>query len=293
MLWVILSLLSALLFTFSNILDKLVLDKWIKHAIVSALFFAIFEILAGIIVYLIHGFSPLSNMDITLGLFCGFISFLATVLYFEAAKLEEISNVVPFFYLTPVYIMIFGYLFLSEKLLLRNYFGILLLVCGAFILSMKEGLGFKLKKQYILLVIGSILIAINSVITKHLLDNSDFWTVFGYTRLGMVFLLIPLLFFNYEKIIYEFKSNKFKISFIFLSEIFTVLAIILIFFAYTDNYVTLVNSLLSLQALFLFMITYFLTRFFPRILKEEISKRILIKKIFAISLMVIGSILLL
>lgn len=293
MLWLIFAILSALLFTFSNIIDKLVLEKWIKHPIVSSLLFAVFEVLAGVIVYLFHGFKDLSTLDLSLALFSGFLTFLSTIIYFKAASLEEISNVVPFFYLTPIYIMIFGYFFLSEKFSIMQYAGIILLVVGAVIISSSEGMKFRLKKQYLLLILGSVLIAISSVITKNLLDKADFWTIFGYSRIGMVFLLIPLIFFNYKKLKEESKTNRFKIVFVLFSESFTVIALILIFFAYTLSYVTFVNAIISLQALFLFLITYLLSRFFPKILKEDISKKTLIKKSVAIILMVIGSILLL
>ena len=49
-----------------------------------------------------------------------------------------------------------------------------------------------------------------------------------------------------------------------------------------------VNSLRGIQYVFLFLITLFLTVFFPKILKEEISKGILIQKIIAIVLIVAG-----
>jgi hypothetical protein len=54
------------------------------------------------------------------------------------------------------------------------------------------------------------------------------------------------------------------------------------------SYLAIVNSLRGVQYVFLFMITLFVSFFFPNILKEEISKKIIIQKTVAIILIVAG-----
>ncbi|MCX6720655.1 MAG: EamA family transporter [Candidatus Staskawiczbacteria bacterium] len=49
-----------------------------------------------------------------------------------------------------------------------------------------------------------------------------------------------------------------------------------------------VNSLRGIQYVFLFIITLFFSYFFPRVLKEELSKRIIIQKVVSIILIVAG-----
>lgn len=55
--------------------------------------------------------------------------------------------------------------------------------------------------------------------------------------------------------------------------------------------VTIINSLVLLDVLFVFLFSILLTRFFPRILKEEVTKPIIIQKIVASVLMIGGAIL--
>ena len=53
-------------------------------------------------------------------------------------------------------------------------------------------------------------------------------------------------------------------------------------------YLSLMNALRGLEYVFLFLITLFFTKFFPRILTEEISHKALLRKGFALVLIIIG-----
>ena len=53
-------------------------------------------------------------------------------------------------------------------------------------------------------------------------------------------------------------------------------------------YLAIMNSLKGIQYVFLFAITLFLSFFFPKILKEETSKRVIIQKIISILLIAAG-----
>jgi hypothetical protein len=53
-------------------------------------------------------------------------------------------------------------------------------------------------------------------------------------------------------------------------------------------FLPIVNSLRGVQYIFLFLMTLFLSIFFPKILKEEISKKIIFQKIVSIILIVAG-----
>jgi hypothetical protein len=53
-------------------------------------------------------------------------------------------------------------------------------------------------------------------------------------------------------------------------------------------FLAIVNSLRGIQYIFIFLITLFFSVFFPRILKEEISKSIIIQKSISIGFIVVG-----
>ncbi|MFC1486653.1 hypothetical protein ACFLRN_03045, partial [Thermoproteota archaeon] len=55
------------------------------------------------------------------------------------------------------------------------------------------------------------------------------------------------------------------------------------------SYVSLVSALAGLQHFFVFVYVLLLSLFVPRILKEELSKNVVLLKIIAIALMIVGT----
>jgi hypothetical protein len=53
-------------------------------------------------------------------------------------------------------------------------------------------------------------------------------------------------------------------------------------------FLAVVNSLKGIQFIFLFLLTLFLSYFYPKILKEEISRVVIFKKLLAIFLIAMG-----
>ncbi len=289
MLWVLFSIAAALIWAVTNIIDKYVLVKWVKNPIVPAIILGIVGVLTTIIIYLLQGFQPLSSLNIALALFSGIPLMLITVFYFKAAKIEEISRVVPLFYLAPLFILILGAIFLGEVFKPLQYLGIFLLIIGAITISTKNFKKIRITKASLLMTLAALMISIWAIITKHLLNYADFWTIFSYTRIGTIFILIPMLCFSYPDLVSTTKKHGRKaISIIFLNQSLVIIGSILITVATAIGYVTLVNALVSVQAFFVLLFTIILGISYPKILKEDIKKSIIITKLIAIVLMFTG-----
>jgi len=289
MLWVLLSVVAALIWAVVVVVDKYVLEKWVKNPTIPVLIAGIVGLIASIVIYLLHGFMPLSYSNITLAFFAGILVIATNVLYFEAAKIEEISRVAPLFYLGPLFILILGAIFLGEIFEPIKYLGILLLVVGAMTISIKSFKKIRITKAFLLMTFSSLTMSILAIITKYLLNFADFWTIFAYIRIGTIFVLIPIFYFNYLDFISTVKEHGKKVfSIIFLNQSLAVTAIILTTAAIAIGYVTLVNVLVSIQAFFILLFTVILSIFFPKILKEKTEKSIIITKFIAIVLMFAG-----
>ena len=113
MLWALFSILAALTWSIVNIIDKYVLTKWVRRPIVPVMILGIIGLIASVIVYFIRGFSTLSLLNISWAFIAGFFYIIMTLLYFKAVKLEEISRIIPLFYLTPLFILILASVQLS------------------------------------------------------------------------------------------------------------------------------------------------------------------------------------
>lgn len=292
MLWVILSILAALTWAIVNTVDKYVLTKWVRKPIVPVMILGVVGLLASILVYLFHGFSQLSYFNIFLSFIAGIFYILMSIFYFKAVKIEEISRVIPLFHLSPLFILLFATLFLGEFFTPIKYLGIFLLVIGAILISSKNFIKISLGKAFWFMLFSVISISIYYVLLKYLLNFADFWTIFSYTRIGTIFALIPIFYFSFPDLTKTVKEHGKKVvGVISLNESLNLVGVLLITIATAVGYVTLVNALSSVQPFFVLLFAVILSVFYPKILKEEITKHTIFLKLIAIVIMFVGAVL--
>ena len=292
MLWVILSISAALCWAVVNVVDKYVLTKWVRKPIVPVMTLGIVGLAASLLVYLFHGFSELSYINIFLTLVAGVFYILTAVFYFKAVKIEEISRVVPLFFLGPVFVLVLAALFLGEIFTPIKYLGIFFLVIGAVLISSKNSLKLSFGKSFWFMILAVVSVSITGVLTKYLLNFADFWTIFAYVRIGMIFPLIPIFYFNFPELVKTIREpGKKVVGVMSANESLNVVAALLFTMALAVGYVTLVKSLASIQSFFILLFVVILSIFYPQILKEEITKKTIALKLSAIILMFIGVVL--
>lgn len=292
MLWVILSILAALIWAVVSTIDKYVLTKWIRNPIVPVMVLGVVGLIAGLIVYLFHGFSELSYFNIFLAFISGVLYILMSMFYFKAAKIEEISRVVPLFYLTPLFVLIFATLFLGEIFTPIKYVGIFLLVIGAILISSKKFIKIGLGKASWFMILSVISLSIYEILLKYLLNFADFWTIFSYTRIGTIFALIPIFYFSFSDLRKTVKDHGKKVvGAISFNESLNLIGVLLITIATAIGYISLVSSLSSVEPFFVLLFAVILSIFYPKILKEEITRHTLEVKLIAIVVMFIGAVL--
>ncbi|MBW2992078.1 EamA family transporter [Candidatus Woesearchaeota archaeon] len=286
--WILFSILAAFIWAVVNIIDKYVLEKWVRKPIVPVIILGFFGLIAGFFVLLFKGFPLLSPLNTALAFIAGIIYFSAIVLYFKAAKIEEISRVAPLFYVEALFILLLATLFLGELFTPMKYLGIVFLVSGAILISIRK---FKLSfgKAFWMMMLAAFILGIYHVITKYLLNFSDFWTVFSYVRIGTFLPLIIVLYPNIKHMKDTMKEHGAKAYWVMiLAEGLNLLAVLFITIATAIGFVSLVKALSSVQPFFVLLIVLVLSIFYPKILKEEIGRKTVFLKFIAIFLMFIG-----
>ncbi len=292
MYWILFTLLATLLWALGNIIDKHILSKWITKPIIPVMFVGIIGLLSSVVIYFFQGYETLSSINIVWAFIAGTLYILTNIFYYKAINLEEASRVMALFQITPLFVSIIAAVFLGEIFFISTHVGIILLVIGAIIISSKNSISLKFEKSFWLMILASFSWASMMVITKYLLDFADFWTIFSYSRIGTIFVLIPIVYFNFKDLLLAIKEKGKKIILIVsIPESIGIIAILFITIATVDGYVTFVNALSSLQPLFVLVMAVILSKFYPKIIKEEIGKSTVIKKIIAIVIMIIGAIL--
>lgn len=283
--------MAAFLWAVSNTIDKFILTKLVREPLLPLIILGILGLVAATSIYLVFGLSYLSYLNIGIAIIAGVIYVVSIILYFKALKLEEVSRVVPLWYLAPLFILILAASFLNEAFTPLKYFGIVSLVMGAFLLSIKK---FKINfsKAFWFMILSALCISINAILSKYLLNITDFWTIFSWTRIGSFMATVPIMYFYFNELKKTVKRNGNKVVYaISISESLNLIATLSITIATSLGFVTLVDALSSLHPLFLLIFTVLLSVFYPKLLKEEITKSTLLLKFVAIIMIVIGAIL--
>jgi len=290
--WVIFSISAAFLWAVVNIIDKYVLTKWVKNPFVPIIIGDVIGLLISFFIYFFIGFSHLSYLNIALAFIAGIFYILAILFYFKAAKIEEISRIIPLFSLAPLFVLILATIFLGEIFTPMKYLGIFILIIGAILISSKNFIKISFGRAFWFIMLSSLAISVNSVISKYLLNFADFWTIFSYTRIGTIFALVPIFYFNFQDLLFTLKKQGKKVvGLISLAGLLNLIAVLFITIAFSVGYVTLVNALSQVQPFFVLFFATILSIFYPNVLKEEVGKLTIVFKFIATILLFIGAIL--
>lgn len=301
MTWFLIALVAPFLWGLVNLADNyLVANFSQKEKERSSGGLVLFSSLIGIfIALLISIFTPnifsVSVFDISLLLLTGVFTIVWIVLYLFTLEIEEISNIVPWFLAVPVFGYILGYLFLGENLSTNQFIGSGIILLGVFLTSIDwKGEKRKVKKKLILyMLVATFIIALSGIIFKYVTIENNFWvsSFWEYIGLGLSGLLIYLISPKYRNEFHFMNRSGGKKIFLLniASELLTISGNLLTNFALLLAPVAMVYLVGSFQPAIVLFLTIIGTKFLPHIIKEDISRKILIPKIIAIILITIGS----
>lgn len=288
--WVLYSLLASISIAVVTVIDKSVLSNWMADARGSFFVFSVIEVLSGVIALLILGVPRLPPMLLAISLASGAALSFSTLCYFRAIQVEEVSRIVPLYSLSPLFVAVFAALFLGEVFPPAKYLGVLLIVCGALLLSLKRLRGFRFGKGMAWMLLSILLVSMGAVASKYVLDTVDPWTLFAYGKLGTFFAGAPFFASGYRAFVSAFRKHGSRVViFTGLSEGITSITTIFFLYAGSTGYITLVNALVGTQPFFLLLFTAILTRYWPKVIHEELDGRLLARKLVAIALLFAGA----
>lgn len=292
--WYFFAILAAVVWAVSNVIDRVTYTKFIKKAVTPMLVFAVLELLTVAILAVTTGIDSFSPYETLLGLIAGFTYSLMFVFYVLAVRREEISKVVPLFGLAPIFVMVLAAVTLGEVFTPLVYIGIALTLLGAVTLSVQRGGRFRFNAAFWFMVGAAASAAVTEVVSKHLLNSHDYWSVFAYTRGISGLTLLPIALWGGQELAGMIRQRRIKVlSLIFLAEALNMMGILCILIAASKGYVTLVNAITQIQPFIVLLLAVLLSRVAPQILKEEGGLRVFIRKLGSITIMFIGVILIL
>ena len=228
---------------------------------------------------------------------CGVLYMGAMLFYLRAIQSEEASVVAPLFQANTLFTFLLGWFFLHEKLGWAQLVGAALVVGGALSLSVDKHFRFKggFKLRLVLLMLAATFaVAVSTVLFKFFAVRDAFWTTTFWTfagegLFGAVLLAIPH---DRRQFLALFRRNPGAVIGINgANELINLGAGLGVRYASLLAPVALVSAISSTSTFFVFAFGILLTLFFPRLGREDLSARTLIRKALGALLITAGVVL--
>jgi len=294
MLWLIVIVIAYFLFAIVALGDKYLLVGAPNPKSYS--FYV--GILGGLVLILIPfvGFSIPTFYQVLFCFLAGAMFIFALLGMFEGLERFEASRIIPAVGgILPLFTFLLVYFFSGRKEILGFWelLAFLLLLLGSVLVTIEPGKRISFASLKISAV-TAFLFALFFVLTKYVYMMLPFWNGFIWIRIGV--FLVALFFIFFKEVRREIFAGKFTFNkktgtFFVFNQGIGVGASILQNWAIALAglvYLSVINVLQGVQYVFLFIFIIFLSLKFPKILKEEISKKIIFQKLFAILIIGIG-----
>lgn len=293
MLWILIAFISPVLHGFANVLDNYLTNKLFKSVWTLTFYSTFFNILFLPLVLLVEipGLPPVPLLPFFF--LVALIEVLYLYPYYKALQSDDTSVVSSLFSLGRIFVPIFAFLFVGEVLTLTQYLGFFIIILGSTALTLNNHGILRFNKSFFYMLACSILLALEAVVYKYLFENVSWSTGFVWTTLFssaiiLCFLFVPELRRDIRKQTSDLKRNAPVFA---LEEFLTFGGSAASTFAISLVPVTLAKSIGAFQPFFVLVYALVLGKSFPRMFRESVERRSVVKKFMLFAIMVIGIIL--
>ncbi|PIZ99837.1 MAG: hypothetical protein COX77_00320 [Candidatus Komeilibacteria bacterium CG_4_10_14_0_2_um_filter_37_10] len=288
--WLSITIIGYFFNSISIIIDKSLLNKQIPHPVVYTFYISIL----GLVAFLLapFGLHLISVTNFIYSIISGFFFTWALLAMFSALLRSEASRVTPLIgSFSPLFILALSYFIVGERLSLLQVMAFVLIFLGSVLISYRRHYQDKHVKSIWLAILSAFLFALSYVIAKYVFDEIGFISGFVWARIGSfiaaIILLIPQD--NRRVIKANFSHHGGGAApLMIMGQVAGALSSILVNVAISLGSVTLVNALQGLNYAFLFFMVLILGKWHPEWLREELNKEIIIQKVIAIFLIIVG-----
>jgi uncharacterized membrane protein len=272
--WFYFALLSSVLISGVNIIDKILISDYKIPPLVYVLVISATSLMPLVTLAFFH-LTPLPLGILAFTILVGFVRIYYTLPYFKALMVEEVSRVIPLLQLTPVFVLILSSVVLHEALRPQDYVAFGLLVLGGTLFAIRLTKGIRVSLAFYLMILASFLLALYSVALKYLFSVQDFYTIFIWVQIaGFItfFQFIPFRPFR-SSLVTTYKITSRQIGIIIVAE--QAVAYVSVFaynYAIAHGPITLISSVGATQPLFVLLFATILSYRFPRVLREELTR---------------------
>lgn len=299
MTWFLVALVAPTLYALSNHVDKVLLSKYVEAHSIPALIIVSSLVGTLFLPFLLLFQPPVFSLEIEgilAMLAAGVLGIAGLFPYFYALDGDDTSLVVPIFQTVPVFSYLFGVAFLGEVLSGEEFTGAALIIAGSFVISIDfDAPVFQVKfKMLGLMLLSSLLFSISAVLFKFVVVDSSLTVTLFWEYLGALFVGVGLLFRKSYRVEAVRLVRHRSVGVVGLNagnELLALIANVCQRFAQVLVPVALAQSVLGFQPVFVLLFGVLFARYFPEVLKEDFSGRVLAQKVVCIALIFAGAIL--
>lgn len=295
--WILIAIGAFFAGAGSNLADRFLLTKRVSNYLVYTFYVGLMSVF--IIFLAPFSFFNLSLTELATYLFSGFIFLTALFFFFYSIGHEEATKVVPVWIgFTPCFALLLSYYFLNQPLTQNELMAFIFLVFGGVLMAYKKNSPAGTWTVFLAVVLSSFLLALNDTILKYIFtvySHRPFVGIFYWTRMGGLVTAMFLLFLPgiRKAVMFKETGRSMNTGLVFMSgKIAGSLSSILLVYAVSLGNIAIINSLKGLQYGFLFIGTLFLSKKYPNIIKEQFTKKDVLQKITAFSLITAGLVIL-
>jgi len=297
--WLSITLFAYFLNAIAMVIDKTLLKKEIKNPFVYTFYIAglgAVLIILAIPIALIFKLSLVwpGASQFWISMLAGASFSIGLFLMFIALKREDASRLLPIIGgLTPIFVLILAYFFINESLVSRQILAFVFIIIGTFLISLEfKKHDIQFRKILWLALPAALFFGLSYVLTKDVYNHQPFVSGFIWTRLGaFIIVLLPMLLpTNRHDLLHPGQDQgmeKAKGRFL-LGQGCGGASAVLIQYAISITSVSLVQALQGSQYVFVFLMVFIATFYFPKFLTEKMNKHIIIQKVMAILLIGLG-----
>ncbi len=291
--WLFFALLAPAVYAIVVFVDKYILEKEVPDYLGMPIYSAVIAAFFGIIIWVATGFPSLNLRDSLLIILTGVLTVFGLATYFKALSTEEASKITILFQMTPVLTLVLSYFFLGDKISLQQFLGFVLILISTIGISVKKNLKeFHFSNIFFLILLTDFLWALAFVLFKFVTETNSFFNVISYECFGMgiggfiLYYFFPSIRNAFEKTNKQVGSRV--IWYIVINEGIFFVSRLLTYLAISKGPVALVDVVGGTQVIFAIFYGLILTIIAPKIFKENIGKKDLIKKIAMGTLILVG-----
>jgi len=298
MTWIILALAAPFFWSLSNLFDKYALGKLSKNISDFIFFGSIGSALLAVILLVVQGGVEIIPTNlIVMAMAGGLLLNYSFVFYAKALAKEEASRVVPLFQTIPIFVLVIGYLFFNEGITAVQLVGFFVVFIGGVLLVTDKSSFKKLRAGtgFWLMLISSAISGVSLLFTDHVLESTRFITVYTYDLIGFSIAGVSLMAYGpwRKEIVEGVRKATITKFFLFLGndaidmagQICSKFALVLAPSA------ALVAVTFGIQPFYVLVMGIVLTLFFPKIIREDISKGAIRGKLLGIVIIFVGVVL--